>query len=82
MYDRPKGQRYKTPAITIVGEVVKLRDQLNWFETKPLFGKTIVVTRSREQASEFADKLYEYGAHVIEFPTIEIAKPDSIQPPG
>ena len=79
-YHRPKSQRYKTPAITIVGEVVKLRDQLNWFETKPLFGKTIVVTRSREQASEFADKLYEYGAHVIEFPTIEIAKPDSIQP--
>src|SRR3990172_1061765 len=57
-----------------------ITEQLNWFETKPLFGKTIVVTRSREQASEFADKLYEYGAHVIEFPTIEIAKPDSIQP--
>ena len=75
-----KAKDIKPPAITIVGEVVKLRDQLNWFETKPLFGKTIVVTRSREQASEFADKLYEYGAHVIEFPTIEIAKPDSIQP--
>lgn len=70
----------RPPAITIVGEVVKLRDQLNWFEKKPLFGKTIVVTRSREQASEFADQLYEYGAQVIEFPTIEIAKPDTIQP--
>lgn len=70
----------KPPAITIVGEVVKLRDQLNWFETKPLFGKTIVVTRSREQASDFADKLYEHGAHVIEFPTIEIAKPDDVKP--
>lgn len=60
--------------------MVKLRDQLNWFETKPLFGKTIVVTRSREQASDFADKLYEHGAHVIEFPTIEIAKPDDVKP--
>ncbi len=75
-----KTKDIKPPAITIVGEVVKLRDQLNWFETKPLFGKTIVVTRSREQASEFADQLHEYGAHVIEFPTIEITKPDSIKP--
>jgi uroporphyrinogen III methyltransferase / synthase len=75
-----KTRDIKPPAITIVGEVVKLRDQLNWFETKPLFGKTIVVTRSREQASEFADQLYEFGAHVIEFPTIEITKPDTIQP--
>ncbi|GIL20577.1 MAG: hypothetical protein BroJett041_16910 [Candidatus Jettenia caeni] len=75
-----KARDIRPPAITIVGEVVKLRNQLNWFETKPLFGKTVVVTRSREQASEFADQLYEYGARVIEFPTIEIAKPDTIQP--
>lgn len=74
-----KTKDIKPPAITIVGEVVNLRDQLNWFESKPLFGKTIVVTRSREQASEFADQLYEYGAQVIEFPTIEIAKPDTVQ---
>ncbi len=75
-----KAKDVKPPAITIVGEVVKLRDQLNWFEKKPLFGKTIVVTRSREQASEFADQLYEYGANVIEFPTIEIAKSDDVRP--
>ncbi|MBM4053833.1 MAG: uroporphyrinogen-III C-methyltransferase [Planctomycetes bacterium] len=75
-----KAKNIKPPAITIVGEVVTLRDQLNWFENKPLFGKTIVVTRSREQASEFADRLYEFGANVIEFPTIEIAKPDTLQP--
>lgn len=75
-----KAKDIRPPAITIVGEVVKLREQLNWFETKPLFGKTIVVTRSREQASEFADQLYEHGAQVIEFPTIEITKPDAVQP--
>lgn len=74
-----KAKNVKPPAITIVGEVVKLRDQLNWFENKPLFGKTVVVTRSREQASDFADRLYEFGANVIEFPAIEIAKPDTIQ---
>ena len=47
---------FKAPAITVVGEVVKLREQLKWFEDKPLFGKTIVVTRSRAQASELTDR--------------------------
>lgn len=70
----------KAPAITIVGEVVKLRDKLNWFEKKKLFGKTIVVTRSRDQASEFSEQLSHLGAEVIEFPTIEIAEPDDYAP--
>lgn len=70
----------KAPAITIVGEVVKLRDKLNWFEKKPMFGKTIVVTRSRAQASEFSEKLTDLGAEVIEFPTIDIADPDDFKP--
>lgn len=70
----------KAPAITIVGEVVKLRDQLNWFEKKELFGKTIVVTRSRAQASEFSEKLIDLGAEVLEFPTIDIAEPDDFKP--
>ncbi|MFH1624064.1 MAG: uroporphyrinogen-III C-methyltransferase [Pseudomonadota bacterium] len=65
------------PVITVVGEVVKLRDKLNWFETKPLFGKRILVTRAREQASEFSNLLREYGAEPIEFPTIDIGPPDS-----
>ncbi len=75
-----KAKEIKPPAITIVGEVVKLRDQLNWFETKPLFGKTIVVTRSRDQASEFSDRLFDLGANVLEFPTINITDPDDFEP--
>lgn len=75
-----KAKDIKPPAITIVGEVVKLRDQLNWFETRPLFGKTIVVTRSRDQASEFSERLIDLGANVIEFPTISITGPEDFEP--
>ncbi|MBN2736632.1 MAG: uroporphyrinogen-III C-methyltransferase [Spirochaetales bacterium] len=60
------------PALIIVGDVVKLRSQLQWFETKPLFGKKIVVTRSRAQASALSEKLRHHGAEVIEMPTIDI----------
>ena len=62
----------KAPAIIIVGDVVQLRDTLNWFEKKPLFGKSIVVTRAREQASDFVNLLSERGAECIECPTIQI----------
>jgi uroporphyrinogen III methyltransferase / synthase len=63
------------PAITILGEVVKLRDQLNWFEQRPLFGQRIVVTRRTEQAGSFAHRLTELGAEVLEVPTIKITPP-------
>ncbi len=65
------------PGIIVVGDVVRLRDQLNWFETRPLFGKRIVVTRAREQASEFLRGLARLGAECIEFPTIEVVPPQS-----
>jgi uroporphyrinogen III methyltransferase/synthase len=61
-----------SPALTIIGKVVELRQTIFWFENRPLFGQTIVVTRSRHQASEIAAKLQDLGANVIEAPTIEI----------
>lgn len=63
------------PALTIIGKVVSLRETLNWFERKPFFGQTIVVTRTRQQASELSQRLEDLGAAVIEAPTIEIAPP-------
>ena len=63
------------PAILVVGEIVTLRDQLNWFENRPLFGKTVVVTRTREQASELVDRFTDLGAECLEFPTIRIVPP-------
>lgn len=65
------------PAIIVVGNVVRLREKLNWFETRPLFKKRIVVTRAREQASGFIARLTELGAECIEFPAIEVAPPES-----
>ncbi len=60
------------PAIIVVGTVVTLREKLRWFDNLPLFGKKIVVTRSRKQASKISRKLARLGAEVIEYPTIEI----------
>lgn len=62
------------PAVIVVGEVVGLRERLAWYDAKPLFGKKIVVTRSREQASVMVKKLKNLGAQVIEFPTIEVRR--------
>lgn len=60
------------PAIIVVGETVKLRKHLNWFEKKPLFGKKVIVTRTRLQASLLSERLAALGSEVIEIPTIEI----------
>ncbi len=70
----------KPPAIIVVGDVVKLREDLNWFEKRPLFGRRIIVTRAREQASEFMQNLAKLGAQCIEFPTIEVVPPESWEP--
>jgi uroporphyrinogen III methyltransferase/synthase len=65
------------PALAVVGAVVRLRDQLNWFERKPLFGRRIVITRPRAHAAEFAELLEAWGAEVIPFPTIETVPTES-----
>jgi len=67
------------PALTIIGRVVSLRSTLNWFETRPLFGKTVVVTRTRQQASDLSASLSALGARVIEAPTIELFPPASLE---
>lgn len=69
----------KPPALTVIGDVVKLRGKLNWYEKRPLFGQRIVVTRTREQASELTRRLTELSAEVLEIPTIRIAPTDRHQ---
>lgn len=70
----------RPPAIMVVGDVVQLREQMNWFEKKPLFGKRVLVTRSRDQASKLSKQLLDLGAEVLECPTIEIVPPQDWQP--
>lgn len=73
--------KLKPPAITVVGDVVSLRDEgLDWFERRPLFGRRIVVTRARAQAGELSQELETLGAEVFEFPTIEIKPPEDFGP--
>jgi uroporphyrinogen III methyltransferase/synthase len=72
--DRVKQAGIKPPALTIIGQVVSLRQTMNWFETRPLFGQTIVVTRARDQASELTVQLESLGAHVLEAPAIELVE--------
>lgn len=68
------------PAIVVVGAVVALRDDVSWFERRPLFGRRIVVTRARAQASGLVSRLAELGANVVEFPTIAIEPPSDPAP--
>lgn len=69
----------ETPALIVVGDVVRLREQIEWFERRPLFGRTVIVTRAREQASLLKQQLEEQGAEVLQFPTIEIAPPETFE---
>ena len=71
---------FKNPAIIVVGEVVRLRDRLRWFENKPLFGKRVLVSRSREQASVLSRSIERLGGEPVEFPTISITDPPDYAP--
>ena len=78
--DRVKKAGLKAPAIIVVGDVVNLRKSLKWFETRPLLGKRIVVTRAREQASDLVRQLAELGAECLEYPTIKIVPAQDTRP--
>ncbi|MFD0901526.1 bifunctional uroporphyrinogen-III C-methyltransferase/uroporphyrinogen-III synthase [Actinomadura sediminis] len=67
------------PAMIIVGDVVKHRDKLSWFETKPLFGWRVLVPRTKEQAASLSDQLRGYGAVPDEVPTISVEPPRTPQ---
>ena len=69
---------FEAPAVAVFGDVVTLREKLNWFETRPLFGKRIVVTRTRKQAGGLSAGLRNLGADVFEIPTIRIEPPSDL----
>ena len=73
---KAEAQNLTAPVIIVIGWSVVLRDELNWFERRPLFGKRIVVTRATQQAPALSDKLRDLGADVIEMPATHIARLD------
>lgn len=76
--ERAQEARIGPPTVIVIGEVVGLREKVRWFETRPLFGKRVLVTRARPQASALSKLLAERGAIPVEIPAIEIhALPDT-----
>lgn len=69
-------EKIKSPVILVVGRVVKLKEKLDWLETKPLFGRRVLVTRTTEQAGSFSELLRDMGAEPKEFATIKIVGPE------
>lgn len=74
VYEVAKNENVKSPTLIVVGSVVELREKLNFFEKKPLFGKNIIVTRSRTQNSILVEKINDLGGNPIEIPTIKTEK--------
>lgn len=70
----------KPPVVIVIGSAVNLREKLRWFDNKPLFGRKIIITRAREQASALAGLLEDNGAEVIQFPTIKIVPAKDYRP--
>jgi uroporphyrinogen III methyltransferase/synthase len=78
--ERTRAVSLKPPALTVVGDVVRLRDRLQWFERLPLFGQRILVTRPSEQAGALVEPLRALGADTIELPAIAIENPETFEP--
>jgi uroporphyrinogen III methyltransferase/synthase len=78
--DRARQADIKPPAVLVVGGVVDLAATLKWWENRPLWGKTALVTRSRDQASRLVDLLNAAGARCLEVPTLEIIPPADFAP--
>ena len=74
VYEEALKVNIKPPTLIVIGDVVKLREKLNFFEDKPLFGKDVIVTRSRTQSSSLVSKISDLGGNPIEIPTIKINK--------
>ena len=70
---------FKAPAVCVIGGVVGLRQSIRWFDTRPLFGRRIVVTRTRRQAGELSRQLADLGADVIELPVIRTELPSDLR---
>src|SRR6185369_9308588 len=80
LIDITKKSEDRRPAILVVGRVVALRDHLRWFDSRPLFGKRVLVTRPREQSMELVERLEAMGADAIEAPMIRILPPEDDGP--
>ncbi|HEX2055856.1 MAG TPA: uroporphyrinogen-III synthase, partial [Nitrospiraceae bacterium] len=78
--EKAREARMEPPTVIVIGEVVRLRDQLNWFEQRPLFGRRILVTRAKGQAAEFADLVAAFGGEPICCPMIRIVPPETWDP--
>lgn len=74
VYEEALKVNIKPPTLIVIGDVVKLREKLNFFEDKPLFGKDVIVTRARTQSSSLVSKISDLGGNPIEIPTIKINK--------
>jgi uroporphyrinogen III methyltransferase / synthase len=78
--ERSRQAGMRAPAIIVIGQVVSLRDSLQWFERRPLLGRRIVVTRARAQASDLIQRLADLGADCLQAPTIRVTAPEHWEP--
>lgn len=77
--EKAEAAGFKAPAVCVIGGVVGLRQRIRWFDTRPLFGRRIVVTRTRRQAGELSKQLADLGADVLELPVIRTEPPTELR---